>query len=200
MSTSAAKRRLPVVPICRSASNRALRIGAIPFRYSAPHELLTASPCSHRLAFAGTPRCRRSRLTKVRADCRPMRRTGGSLLMLPWYWQIVELAHVAARIPRIPLVGPGVPLDIERDCFPQAVQQPIVEERLSQREVAERRGLEQATEFLATRKIGAQGSAGAEIEKCGIGIGRDVMIARHSDRNQPVIGESRRGRIAPSLR
>jgi hypothetical protein len=113
--------------------------------------------------------------------------------------QIVELAHVAARIPRIPLVGLGVPLDIERDCFPQAVQQPILEERLSQRDVAERRGLKQATEFLATRKIGAQGSAGAEIEKCGIGIGRDVTIARHSDRNQPVIGELLRGRIATPL-
>ena len=56
--------------------------------------------------------------------------------------------------------------------------QAIVEEDLSQRDVAERRRLEQAAIFAAAREVGPQRAAHAEIEKRGIGVGRYRRIAR----------------------
>ena len=114
--------------------------------------------------------------------------------------QVVELARRCRRRSlRVPALGVGVALGVERDRLAQRVEHAVVEEGLAGGDVAQRRRAEQAAILLAVAEVGAQRAAQAEVEIARIGVGRDVGIARHAERDQAVVGELRRRAVVAAL-
>ncbi|CAJ8411046.1 Uncharacterised protein [Burkholderia pseudomallei] len=91
-----------------------------------------------------------------------------------------------------------VALGVEAQHVVERVIDAVVEERLLQRDVTQRRRAEQPAELVAPLQVPALGPACAEVVKIRIPIHRERAIARHAERDQAEIAELRRRAVEPA--
>ena len=102
--------------------------------------------------------------------------------------QVVEFLHDTVH-DRVPQLGTRVARVVKPDGVTQRLDFAVVEEHLSNGDVAQRRRLEHAAKVRARRQWVIRPAAQAEVNVRWIAVRRDIPVARHADRLERVVGE-----------
>ena len=128
---------------------------------------------------------------RVRVDVGPVAPAGRSS----------NLRDGAVGVARVPALGVGVALGVEARPPRAASWNTPLWKKVWRVATLRSVGVRNRPQYSARpREVGAQRAAQAEVEIARVGVGRDVGVARHAERDQAVVGELRRRAVVAALR